>query len=193
MRVKHLEKATLETPVTGGALLAVRTKGSTDVSRITKILLEKYRLSQLHDAVILPSTKDVAEDMHVLQDYVLAGSLSQEQLSDLVKHHARYRDDKGNLLPLDNNLVVENHLEAYGLLCVEDLIHALELGEKCKYFWEAARFILPFKLAPPKHVERRDNQRSLFEKRNKVARASVAQFYMKQLKRGTDAGEDHLD
>lgn len=54
----------------------------------------------------------------------------------------------GAVVPLKDNEKVEEALEKYGIICVEDLIH--EIYSCGEHFQEANRAIVPFKLNPPK-------------------------------------------
>ena len=181
LRVMHPAKQRLTTSVTNKPLLAIRVKGSTDLSRKAKTLLRKFRLTRLYDAVLVLGTEETLRSMHILKEYVSIGSLPANELHDLIKHYAKYKDNKKNILPLSNR-AVEQYLGQHSLLCVEDLIDVLQQGKESPFFSEVARFLRPFRFALPESVERRDTERNLFEKRNRISRSSLAQYYLNQFK-----------
>eukprot|EP00759_Apiculatamorpha_spiralis_P006718 PhF_6_TR13940/c0_g1_i1/m.22420/K02937/RP-L7e, RPL7; large subunit ribosomal protein L7e len=186
MRKKHIDTATLTTPHNGGPVLIVRTRGNHDVSKAAKMLLEKYRLNKLHEAVFVAGTKEVAEDMHILKDYVSAGTPSVDQIRELVKHLGRYQDEKGHMRILSGNLAVEKYLGQYGLICVDDIIDAVSSGDQNPVFTQVVTFLAPFNLAPPEHKLERDTEKSLYTKKEMLNNTSIAAWLAGSLQRLED-------
>ncbi|XP_078085481.1 60S ribosomal protein L7-like 1 isoform X2 [Mustelus asterias] len=52
--------------------------------------------------------------------------------------------------PLTDNMIVEQHLGKWGMICLEDLIH--EIYCVGKFFKEASNFLWPFKLSVARHA-----------------------------------------
>jgi len=177
IRAKHIETAKLASPTDGSPVLLIRIRGNQDVSKPAKLLLEKYRLGKLHDAVMVTGTSEVARDAHILKDYVAAGQPTEEHVRELVKHMARYKDAKGTIHYLTGNSAVEQYLGQYGVICVEDVVDTLLRGAAAGPCFEpVSQWLLPFNLAPPAHQENRDVERSLYTKREMLSKRSMAAY-----------------
>jgi len=115
-----------------------------------KQALDRLRLKQIHDGVFL-KYKDDASNRKLLQlvaPYVVYGPPSVESVQDLIERRGYAKIDQQRI-PLSDNTVIEDHLgDAYGILCVKDLVH--ELTTVSENFNAISKFLYPFQLADSK-------------------------------------------
>lgn len=55
-------------------------------------------------------------------------------------------------MPLTDNMLIEEHLGNYGIICLEDLIH--EIYSAGKHFKKVTNFLWPFHLSVARHASR---------------------------------------
>lgn len=117
--------------------------------------LSSLRLRRVDEGVFLPYTPYVRKMLHLVEPYVLYGSVSAETVSDLVRRRGFCKDSEGKRAPLADNNVIERELGAMGLICVEDLVQVLSSsdtgleGEE-EMFGKVVKFLWPFRLTSRK-------------------------------------------
>ncbi|KAL3793560.1 hypothetical protein ACHAW5_002840 [Stephanodiscus triporus] len=87
--------------------------------------LASLRLRRVDEGVFLPYDARTRRMLHLVETHVLYGVPSPETVSDLVRRRGYCKVD-GKRVPLADNNVIERELgESLGMICVEDLVHAL--------------------------------------------------------------------
>ncbi|KAL9179297.1 hypothetical protein ACHAXT_008587 [Thalassiosira profunda] len=119
-----------------------------------KKTLNSLRLRQVNEGVFLPYHAGVRKMLHLVEPYVLYGTVTAETVADLVRRRGFGKAD-GRRVPLKDNNVIEAALGEHGLICVEDLIQTLAgsddmAGEEGDTFKHVAKFLCPFRLTARK-------------------------------------------
>jgi len=125
-RLKNIGKKPLPKQEKGKVLAAVR-NGRLGGSKEAKLCLRGLGLSKRHTMVFLPNNKDMAEKLRVAQPYAFWGVPSFKMVCNLIHKRATFKDqDKPTeRTALCDNTVIEKHLGDLGVLCTEDLAHAI--------------------------------------------------------------------
>jgi large subunit ribosomal protein L7e len=125
-RLKNCGKKPLPKHVKGRVLACAR-NGRMGGSKETKAMLRSLGLGKRHTMVFLPNTKDIATKLRVAQPYAFWGVPSFKMVCNLIHKRAAFRDQEkpAERTALSDNVVIEKHLGDLGVLCTEDLAHAL--------------------------------------------------------------------
>ena len=92
--------------------------------------------------------------LRICEPYVAWGYPNLKTIKELV-YKRGYAKSKGQRISIQSNTIIEKHLNAHDIICVEDLIHEIfTVGDKFKF---ASNFLWPFKLNNPTGGWRRKN------------------------------------
>eukprot|EP00933_Yihiella_yeosuensis_P013323 TRINITY_DN123_c0_g1_i4.p1 TRINITY_DN123_c0_g1~~TRINITY_DN123_c0_g1_i4.p1 ORF type:complete len:255 (-),score=83.09 TRINITY_DN123_c0_g1_i4:87-851(-) len=128
-------------------LFVVRIVGIIKLSPKPRKVLQLLRLKQLHNGVFLKVNKPILNMLKLVQPYVTYGYPTLKTVRELVYKRGFGKVNKQRI-PLSANEIISDSLGEHGMYGMEDLIHEIyTVGPKFK---QAANFLWPFKLAPPK-------------------------------------------
>lgn len=133
-------------------LLVIRVKSDVNgkVAAKPKQVLQAMRLSRPNEATFIKLTPTVLPLLKLVAPYVVVGTPSLVTVRELILKRGKVaiKDAEGEKEALlDDNTLIEERLEQYGMICTEDLVHEIfTLGENFKH---AVAFLKPFNLAPP--------------------------------------------
>merc|ERR1719491_2867021 len=100
--------------------------------------------------IFLPNTKDVAEKLRVGRPYSFWGVPTFKMVCNLIHKRAAFRDPEQpkERTALSDNVIIEKHLGDLGVLCTEDLAHAIHT--KSKLFEQVNARLWPIPLGDAK-------------------------------------------
>eukprot|EP01129_Flabellula_baltica_P009689 TRINITY_DN39_c1_g1_i1.p1 TRINITY_DN39_c1_g1~~TRINITY_DN39_c1_g1_i1.p1 ORF type:complete len:286 (+),score=73.13 TRINITY_DN39_c1_g1_i1:51-860(+) len=141
----------------GKLVFIIRIKpGAGGMSPAVSKILRAFRLSQLHSGVFMVVTKKVKKMLDIVETFVTYGYPNQKSITELIRKRAHITVDNKRV-PLNNNLVIEEHFGDDDILCIEDLVYEVSnLGPK---FVSITKFLKPFKLTIPKGGFRNKNRK----------------------------------
>lgn len=130
-RLKNCVKKPLNRKEKGRVLAAIR-NGKLGGSKETKVTLRSLGLAKRHTLVFLPNTKEVATKLRLAKPYAFWGVPSFKMVCNLIHKRAEFKDpeEPKERKPLSDNVLIEKHLGDLGMLCTEDLAHALHTRSK---------------------------------------------------------------
>eukprot|EP00767_Chilomastix_cuspidata_P004484 gnl/Chilomastix_cuspidata/463.p1 GENE.gnl/Chilomastix_cuspidata/463~~gnl/Chilomastix_cuspidata/463.p1 ORF type:complete len:252 (+),score=135.62 gnl/Chilomastix_cuspidata/463:524-1279(+) len=135
--------------------LVFRIRGDEDAPKEALAMLSKLRLHELNTAVLVRASPEMLTALRVLSFYVVFGAPTEATVRDLVLRRGRAAFYSSDSAPhrkdervLRDNRLIEERLGQFDILCVEDLV--LELSGRGEHFFEAARFLAPFRLKAPR-------------------------------------------
>lgn len=125
-RLKNVGKKPLPKQEKGRVLAAVR-NGRLGGSREAKATLRGLGLGKRHTLVFLPNTDETAKQLRIAKPYAFWGVPSFKLVCNLIHKRAAFRDPDNprERTALSDNTLIEKHLGDLGLLCTEDLAHAI--------------------------------------------------------------------
>lgn len=125
-RLKNVGKKPLPKQEKGRVLAAVR-NGRLGGSREAKATLRAVGLGKRHTLVFLPNTEETAKQLRIAKPYAFWGVPSFKLVCNLIHKRAAFRDPDNprERTALSDNTLIEKHLGDLGLLCTEDLAHAI--------------------------------------------------------------------
>lgn len=138
--------------------LVIRVKSDKWACRKVKILLTLLRLRTVNSAVFLEITPLTKQMLSILEPYLVWGFPNLKTIRDLIAKRGSARVNKCRV-PLSDNIVVEDNLGQYNLICVEDLIN--EIFTVGPHFKEATKFLWPFQFQPMKQRYSKSEQASI--------------------------------
>ena len=134
-------------------VFAVRIRDHGGAPAPVKQILRKLRLKELHEGVFVPYTAEKAQQLQLVEPWVVYGPPSKALVQDLILRRGFGRV-QNQRVALSDNTVIETALGEDGILCVEDLVH--ELYSVGDLFGKVNAFLWPFRLADSKnYFERR--------------------------------------
>merc|ERR1712194_90537 len=91
--------------------------------------LAALRLTKHHSMVFLPNDATTLRRLELVKPFVFWGHPSMKMLSDVLHKKAAIRPatakSDSEKVVLTSNALLEEHLGQHGILCVEDLVHAV--------------------------------------------------------------------
>lgn len=117
-------------------------------------ILNLFRLRQINNAVFLRVNKATMNALKLVEPYVTYGEPTVDTIRNLIykRGHAKVN---GQRIPIVDNEIIDENLQAYNILCMEDLVHEIyTVGENFKH---ANNFLWPFKLNSPALIDKRNN------------------------------------
>jgi large subunit ribosomal protein L7e len=100
-------------------------------SKQVKTMLKNLRLKETNTLVFLPNSQESLQKLKVIKPFAFWGCPSYSSVLQLMQRKAYFKEPKSSeRKPLSNNNLVEEHLGDVGMLCVEDLAHAIHTGSE---------------------------------------------------------------
>lgn len=130
-RLKNCVKKPLPKHQKGRVLVAIR-NGKLGGSKETKVTLRSLGLRVRHTSVFLPNTDEVAAKLRLVKPYAFWGVPTFKMVCNLIHKRAAFKDpeEPKERKPLSDNILIEKHLGDIGMLCTEDLAHAIHTRSK---------------------------------------------------------------
>jgi len=121
------KKKSKQKPGKGKVVLAFRNgRNSGTGSAETKAAMKKLGMTERHCVVFLPNNKETVEQLHIIRPFCFWGCPTLKVISNIMTKKAQFKDGKTKeRLMLSDNTLIEEHLGDLGLLCVEDMVHAI--------------------------------------------------------------------
>lgn len=138
-------------------VFCIRIRNNDCIPKSIKRILDMNGLRNLHDGVFLKYDDEMRRQLHLAEPWIVYGRPTATAVKELLERrgHAKI---KGERIPLSDNTVVEGALQQHGLLCVDDLVHALTTttttvvddNDEDATFGIVTKFLWPFRLADSK-------------------------------------------
>ncbi|RCH78123.1 hypothetical protein CU098_006322, partial [Rhizopus stolonifer] len=158
----------------GKLLFVARIKTQNAIHPQIKKVLTKLRLLKLNSGVFVVCDDSTIKDLQKIEPLVTYGAPSLKTVRDLIMKRGATMI-KGVRTPLSDNMMIEEALGQYGVICLEDIVHEIvELGE---HFNEVSKFLIPFELNNPvkgwrqkklKEITERDQDQNAEDDINKL-------------------------
>ncbi|KAF7732345.1 60S ribosomal protein L7 [Apophysomyces ossiformis] len=146
VRIRRQSRKPLNVPEQPKLLFVLRKSGDKDLHPTVKRTLKKLRLAKVHQGVFVKLDEKAAEQLKLIEPYVTYGEPTLKSVQDLVIKRG-YAKVKGKRMPISDNMMVEEALGKYNVICVEDIIHEIvSVGE---HFEAVNQFLWPFRLNDP--------------------------------------------
>ncbi|KAJ6818905.1 60S ribosomal protein L7-1-like [Iris pallida] len=152
-------------------LFVIRIQGSNDMHPKTRKILKLLRLTHIFSGVFVKANEATLKRLLCVEPFVTYGYPNMKNVKELIYKKGCGIIDK-HRVPLTDNIVIEQALGKYGIICLEDIVH--EINSVGPHFKEVTSFLFPFKLKKPERLN---------------------QMKKKQFKDGGDSGnrEDHIN
>lgn len=165
-------------------VFAVRVRDALGVPRHVTMALRTLRLGTVHTGVFLRYDGDasVRKLLHLVEPFVVYGVPSRAVVADMIVRRGRAKVD-GALTPLSDNVVVEKALgEETGIICLEDLVHAITSSSTTtSLFQRAVSFLAPFQLTAPKSKFQKKTLNDKEDTKNYGDKGDLMDEYIKQM------------
>lgn len=114
----------------GGKVVVAVRNGRGGGSREVKETLKELGLTERHTLIWLPNTDETAAKLSVIRPFAFWGHPNYKAVSQIMQKKAIFKDPAHptTRTALSDNALVEKHLGDLGLLCTEDLAHAIHTG-----------------------------------------------------------------
>ncbi|OMJ96375.1 hypothetical protein SteCoe_131 [Stentor coeruleus] len=129
-----------------GILLVLRIHVSVHAANPVKKALATLRLKNRYAAVLVKISPEVYKLLQIVEPFIIYGKPTQQIVDKLVRKRGKVVRN-GIEMELKDNNWVEEALENFGMLCIDDLVY--ELANGTENFDKAALFLSPFKLNLP--------------------------------------------
>lgn len=137
-------------------IFVIRIRGVNEVPPKPKKVLELFRLlqvrarfptnRQINNGVFVRLNESTRKMLEIISPYVAFGYPSVSTVRNLIYKRGYAKVNKQRV-PLSSNELVQEHLQQFDIICMEDLVHEIyTVGE---HFKEANNFLWPFKLNAP--------------------------------------------
>lgn len=132
-------------------VFCVRIKGINKLAPKPKMILQLFRLRQLHNGVFIRVNKATMEMLQAVQPFVTYGYPTLSTIRKLIykRGYAKVGEPGSKQrVRLQDNDLIEKHLGKYGIHGIEDLVH--EIYTCGPAFKQANAFLWTFKLSSPR-------------------------------------------
>ncbi|KAF4099713.1 60S ribosomal protein L7-like 1 [Onychostoma macrolepis] len=147
-RLKHRPLPPMP-PAKNSLVFAVRIKEVKGVSPKVMKAIQMLRLRKIFSGAFVKVSKASIKMLKTVEPYVAWGYPNLKSVRELILKRGLARIDKRRI-PLTDNILIEQHLGQYGIICLEDLIHEIySVGKKFKV---VNNFLCPFRLSVPRHA-----------------------------------------
>lgn len=133
-------------PAEAKLIFVVRIKGINKMPPKPRKTLQLLRLLQINNGVFIKVTKATTEMLKIVEPWVAYGYPNLKSVKELIYKRGYGKVDKQRIA-LTDNVIIEDNLGQYGIVCMEDLIH--EIFTVGPNFKQASNFLWPFKLSNP--------------------------------------------
>uniref|UniRef100_A0A2K5Q3N9 Ribosomal protein L30 ferredoxin-like fold domain-containing protein n=1 Tax=Cebus imitator TaxID=2715852 RepID=A0A2K5Q3N9_CEBIM len=143
VRVRRLEVKphALELPDKHSLTFVIRIERIDGVSLLVQRTIARLRLKKIFSGVFVKVIPQNLKMLHIVEPYVTWGFPNLKSVRELILKRGQARV-KNKTIPLTDNTVIEEHLGKFGVICLEDLIHEIEIS------W----FLRPFHLSVARHA-----------------------------------------
>ncbi|XP_048365471.1 60S ribosomal protein L7-like 1 [Sphaerodactylus townsendi] len=153
VRLKRMEHRPrlLQVPKGHKLTFAVRIADIKGVSHQVLRVIQRLRLSKIYSGTFVKLSPVSLKMLRIVEPYVAWGYPNLKSIRELIlkRGHAKINKKK---LALTDNVLIEQHLGQYGIICLEDLIH--EIYSAGKHFNEINQFLWPFYLSVARYASR---------------------------------------
>lgn len=129
----------------------VRIVDITGVSKRVRRVIELLQLRKNFTGVFVKLTPLSLKMLRIVEPYVAWGHPNLKSVRELILKRGQAKIKKKKM-PLTDNMLIEEHLGNYGIICLEDLIH--EIYSAGKHFKKVTNFLWPFHLSVARHASR---------------------------------------
>ncbi|KAJ1983878.1 60S ribosomal protein L7 [Dimargaris cristalligena] len=133
-------------PAETKVLFVIRIKGIMKIPPKPRKILQLLRLIQINNGVFVKVNQATKNMLTLVSPYVAFGEPNLKSVRELV-YKRGFGKIKGQRIPLNDNLIIEEALSKFGVICMEDIIH--EIFTCGPNFKEVNNFLWPFKLSNP--------------------------------------------
>lgn len=132
-------------------VFAVRIAEIKGISMRVRHVIHRLRLRKIYSGTFVKLSPTSLRMLRIVEPYVAWGYPNLKSVRELIlkRGHANIKKKK---LALTDNILIEEHLGKYGIICLEDLIH--EIYSTGKHFNEINHFLWPFHLSVARHAAR---------------------------------------
>uniref|UniRef100_A0A8V0XHG8 Large ribosomal subunit protein uL30 n=1 Tax=Gallus gallus TaxID=9031 RepID=A0A8V0XHG8_CHICK len=116
--------------------------------RVRKVI-ELLRLRKIFTGTFVKLSPLSLKMLRIVEPYVAWGYPNLKSVRELILKRGQGKVNKKRV-PLTNNMLIEEHLGNFGIICLEDLIH--EIYSAGKYFRNVTDFLWPFQLSVARHA-----------------------------------------
>ena len=124
----------------------VRIRGIFGVDPKPRKILQLLRLRQIHNGVFIKLNKATLNMLRLVEPYIAYGFPTLKTVRNLI-YKRGFGKVRGQRVPINDNIIIENQLKRSKIFSVEDLIH--EIYTVGPAFKKANNFLWPFKLRSP--------------------------------------------
>nr|AET50469.1 hypothetical protein [Eimeria tenella] len=132
-------------------VFCIRIKGINKLAPKPRMILQLFRLRQLHNGVLIRVNKATMQMLQAVQPFVTYGYPSLSTIRKLIykRGYAKVGEPGSKQrIRLQNNDIIDKHLGKYGIHGIEDLVH--EIYTCGPAFKQANAFLWTFKLSSPR-------------------------------------------
>ncbi|KAM7257147.1 hypothetical protein ACFE04_012888 [Oxalis oulophora] len=148
VQMKHRVKRAKKTVIAPNSnlIFIVRIQGKNDMHPKTRKALYSLRLRKVFDGVFVKASEGMMLKLQKVEPYVTYGYPNLKSVKDLI-YKKGYALIDSQRIPLTDNIVIEQALGKYGIVCIEDIVH--EISSVGPHFIDVIRFLGPFALNKP--------------------------------------------
>lgn len=139
-------------PAQSKLAFVVRIKGINKIDPKKRKILQLLRLIKINSGVFIRLTKATAEMLRIVEPFIAYGYPNLKSVRELVykRGYGKVKNSAHSFpqrVALTDNAIIEESLGAYGIVCMEDLIH--EIYTVGPNFKQVSNFLWPFYLSNP--------------------------------------------
>ncbi|XP_035407289.1 60S ribosomal protein L7-like 1 [Cygnus olor] len=121
------------------------------VSLRVRRVIELLRLRKIFSGTFVKLSPLTLKMLRIVEPYVAWGYPNLKSVRELILKRGQANVNKKKV-PLTDNMLIEEHLGNFGIICLEDLIH--EIYSAGRYFRNVTEFLWPFHLSVARHAAR---------------------------------------
>ncbi|GAB4850490.1 hypothetical protein Ancab_029796 [Ancistrocladus abbreviatus] len=129
-------------------LFVIRIQGKNDIHPKTRKVLNSLGLRGVFSGVFLKANEGTLALLQIVEPYVTYGYPNLKNVKELIYKKGHAKIDKQRV-PLTDNIIIEQSLGKYGILCLEDMVH--QIANVGPHFKEVTGFLWPFRLNKPEN------------------------------------------
>ena len=181
---KHRHQTAEDVRSTYGAnsrvALVVRSKGKLIPTEVT-VAFRRMGLDKIYSARLVRLTPSTDKALTQLRPFVILGYPTMDQLTQLLKTRGAFwnRETKARRI-ITGNMLVEQTLGQYNILCIEDLAEAIASTKPVPNLEHILASLAPFDFHPPRQLFL-ERHRSVHQKLEVVNPESFAAYLTQQL------------
>ncbi|ELW70069.1 60S ribosomal protein L7-like 1 [Tupaia chinensis] len=141
LRRLEVKPHALEMPDKHSLAFVVGIKRTDGVSSVVQKTIARLRLKKIFSSVFVKVTPQSLKTLRIVEPYVTWGFPNLKFVQELILKRGQAKV-KNKTIPLTDNMVIEEHLGRFGVICLEDLIH--EIAFPGKLFPRYLMVLVPF-------------------------------------------------